>query len=427
MKYILFFAILFSNAVRATEPVPVGIDDVVKRVSQNNFKVYENAQRVYQAKLNIEKARGELLPKLNIWSLAKVIIDPLSIVDSITDVAPFLVPANWFRAEEVRLIYLAEKEGYRALWGNEVYAAKSLFTHYLMDQNLLVYTQSSILEMNKIHKIVQTREDFGGAKAGTAREIEIKILGLMEDEQNLLSLLRVEHDELSYLLGYEASTILSTNPIKLLDLEKLSPIQLKDYEFRMLSTSPERRQFDHFLSVLSEIKKEIEYSFLGGSTISRGVGGGVFDGLPEGGDLSFGTGSALKIVETQREVMSMQKRGVEEVLKRQLRLVAIQFNSDLGNYKNFKRRAELSRQSKNSILRRIQLGETVDVMELSEVLKNQIQAEAALLAVQYRAYTATDRLNRLIFAGDYALDTALDESLKEANREANKEIIEAQP
>ncbi|HPI39422.1 MAG TPA: hypothetical protein PLJ21_01375 [Pseudobdellovibrionaceae bacterium] len=408
-----FLAILLLQSVAfAGNQIQVSLSDVVKRVSENNYNVYENALKVYQAKINIEKARADMLPKLNIWGIAKIIIDPISVIDQVSDVAPFLVPTNWFRLEQVKLLYLAEKEGYRALWGNELNSAKSLYVHLLFDQNLLAHVQNSIEELQKIYRIALTRENFGGARPGTARDIEIKMLGLKEDEQNLITLLSIEHDQLSYALGYTSNIELFLDPVILPNLENATPIYVNDYEFRVLSSSPERRQFDHFLSALSQVKKEIEYSFLGSSNISRGVAGGIFDGLPSGTGLGFGNGSALKIIDAQRQLMQTQKLGIEEVLKRQLRAVAIQYNSDVTSFSNFKRRVELSRDARNSLLRRIQLGENIDVLELSDVSRNQIQAEAALLSVGYRTLNSLDRLNRLIFDGDYTLNPPLIDSLK---------------
>jgi len=412
MRYLIIFSLFLSLNSLAAEKQKIELPEVVKRVSTNNFKVYENALKVYQAKTNIEKARADLLPRLNIWSIAKAIVDPTSILDIVSDIAPFLVPANWFRLEEIKLLYLAEKEGYRALWGNEVHIAKSLYMHLVFDEKLLVHIQNSIVELEKIHRIVETRENFGGAKPGTARDIEIKLLGLHEDEQNLLLLIKLELDELSYALGYPSDTNLVLEPVAMPVFESLKPIQSKEYEFRVLSMSPERRQFDHFLSALSQVKKEIEYSFLGGSTMSRGVAGGIFDNLPSGNGLGFGNGAALKIVDAQKEIMKTQKLGVEETLKRQLRAVANQFNSDILNYSNFKRRVELSRESKNAIIRRVQLGENIDVLELSESSRNQIQAETALFAVQFRTLSSQDRFNRLIFSEDYSMSPPLIDSLK---------------
>lgn len=395
----------------AQEKKVIQISDVVERVSNNNYKVYENALKVYQAKSNIEKARADLLPRLNLWNIASIILNPTSIFDQITDIAPFLVPGNWFRLEEVKLLYLAEKEGYRALWGNEVHIAKTMYGHFLFDEELLKHVQLSIKELERIHLIVKTRETFGGAKPGTARDIEVKILGLQEDEQNLKVLLQLEHDEISYILGYNSNIDLSITPVPMIVVETLKTIDPKEYEFRLLSSSPERRQFEHFFSVLEQIKKEIQYAVMGVSNISRGVAGGIFDNIPIPNGLA-GKDAAMKIVDSQKELMKTQRIGVEETLKRQFRAVSTQYNSDISNFNNFKRKVQLSKDSKNSMIRRIQLGENVDVSELSEVSRNQIQAETSLLAVRYRFITSIDRIQRLIFDGDYTMSPPLIESLK---------------
>jgi hypothetical protein len=110
--------------------------------------------------------------------------------------------------------------------------------------------------------------------------------------------------------------------------------------------------------------------------------------------------------------MKTQKLGVEETLKRQLRAVAVQYNSDLTNYNNFKRRAVLAKESKDSIINRLKLGEDIDVIELSESSRNQIIAETALMTVHYRVLNATDRMQRLMFEGDYSMNPPLIDSLK---------------
>lgn len=412
MKKLILSILFLVSSVSHSANVQIRLSDVVDRISNENFNVYENALKVYQAKTNIEKARADLLPKLNLWNIAGMVLDPLSILDSITDVAPFLVPGNWFRLEEIKMLYLAEKEGYRALWGNEVNTAKAMYMHILLDQKLLQHVRLSITDLERVHRIIQTRETFGGAPPGSAREVEIRLLGLQEDKQNLENLLLQAHAELSYLLGYSSNDRITLTSVPMPDFEDLRPIDYREYEFRLISSSPERRQFDHFLSVLAQIKNEVKYSFLGVSQISRGVAGGTFDSLPIPDGLGFGQGAAMNIVDAQREIVLTQKRGIEETLKRQLYNMANVFNSDINNYGNFKRRVELSTQSKNSILERIALGENVNVLELSESSRNQIQAESALVAVQYRFLTSIDRLERLMFSGDYEKTAPLIESLK---------------
>lgn len=411
MKFVIYFFIFaFSVQSGATE---LKLEDLVKQVSEKNYLVYENALKVYQSRTDIDRVRGELLPKLNIWNIASALIDPLSLIGSINDIAPFLVPSNWFRLEEVKLLYLSEKEGYRALWGNELHSAKTLFLHTSFDMQLLEHVKNSIVELNEIHLIVKTREMLGGAEPGTARDIEIRILGLKEDEKNLNQLVNEELNALTYALGLP-SEVVQLAPVSPPDIKSLKPLDYSKYEFRLLANSPERRQFEHFFSVLKQIKKEIQYSFLGGSSISRGVAGGVFDDLPTSGALSFGNGPAMKIIDAQREIMLTQRTGIEETLKRQLKNLIYLFNSDISFFDNFSRRLQLTKESKTQLLRRIKMGEDVSMIALADASKNQIQAETSIYAVQFRVLSSMDRLDRLIFQNDYSLSPPLIDSLKGA-------------
>lgn len=415
MKSVIIPAFLFfSLSAVANEPQLLTLEGVVTQVGQSNFKVYENALKVYQAQTNIKKARADLLPKLNLWSIAGMILDPTSIVENIPDVAPFLVPGNWFRLEETKLLYLAEKEGYRALWGNEVFIAKTLYKNILFDERLLAHIRASITDLQRVHQIIKTREIFGGVPPGSAREVEIRILSLTEDEQNLQVLLAKEYDEFTYSLGLSTDQNVVLTSIDIPLIEKLNPIDPKEYEFKLLSSSPEKRQFDHFLSVLDQIKNEIKYSFLGVSEISQGTAGGVFDGFQTPSGVGLSTQYAITVVKAQKEAMKTQQRGIIETLKRQLRGVSTQYNLDLGNYANFKKRVVLSRESKEALIRRLQLGENIDVLQLTEASRNQIQAETAMYAVQYRVMGSMDRVQRLIFEGDYSMAPPLIESLKGA-------------
>ncbi len=397
-----FFLLLLTPLVALADAKVISLDELAKEISERNFTVYENALKVYQAKANVEKARADLLPKLSLWNIAKMAIDPTSIVDYVKDVAPFLVPANWFRLDQTKLLFLASKEGYRALWANEIHTAKALYHHLLFDSNLLAHVRSSIVELNRLQLIAETHEKFGGAPAGTARDIEIKILGLKDDEKNLMLLVNEEFSSLTYALGLRAGTEIELASIALPDLGEFQPLKYQNYVFRVLANSPERRQYDHFLSVLSKIEKEIAFSFLGGSSISRGVAGGVFDSLPTPDGLGFGQGPALNIVAAQREIMLTQKRGIEETVKRQLNLLVRSFNLDLAQFDNSKRRVFLTREARSQLLNRMQMGERINIAELAEVYRNGIQAETAMLIVQYRSLVSLDRLNRLIFAKDYA-------------------------
>jgi hypothetical protein len=120
----------------------------------------------------------------------------------------------------------------------------------------------------------------------------------------------------------------------------------------------------------------------------------------------------MKIIEAQKEIMLVQRTGIEETLKRQLKNLIYLFNSDISFFDNFSRRLELTKESKTHLLRRIKLGEDVSMIELAEASKNQIQAETSIFAVQFRVMASLDRLDRLVFQNDYSLQPPLIDSLK---------------
>lgn len=394
-----------SAATAATKQV--GTAEITKHMRDKNYKVREGALRVQQARVNIEKARTDLLPRLTIWTVAQFavnpteFVNPLNILDKITDIAPFLVPANWFRVEENVILAKAERQGYRALWGNELHTAKSLYYRILFDQKLLAHVQASSADLERARLIVQEQENLGGVRVGTARDLEIRVLGLKEDEESLRLLIYQEIMELSYVIGLKADVNVTLKSIEEPDVQSLPTLSIENNESRVLTQSPERKQYDHLLAALEYVKDEIEWSFFGVSTTSRGVAGGVFDAIPitEG---FFSSGSSIKIANAQGRLFKVQKTGVEEVLRRQLRTLVAQYNSDVRNFALYNRRSELARESNEALLRRAQLGESINAVEFSENMRNRIQAETNKFTVQARVLINKDRLDRMTFRGDYS-------------------------
>ncbi len=394
----------------------ITLDDVVQKISTENFNVYGNALRVYQAKEAIQVARMNLLPKLNLWNIAGVAVgvatgDYTSALGLVGDIAPFLVPANWFRVEASKVLYKAEKEGYRALWANELMTAKALYIHLLLDQSLYDHIKQSELELENLLVIVESREMLGGAPQGASRDIEVRLLALQEDLRSLEVLIGEEESLLSYMMGFEASVGIAPAQIPMPNFSALKPLDYEDFVFRAVDSSPEVRQFDYFLSASDSVRKEVVYSFLGTSSMSRGVAGGVFDGIPIQDGLGFGTPASMRIVSAQREILKTQRKGIEETVKRHLKLLVEQYNLDLDSYSNLKRRLALSVAANEQYYERLSLGEDVDMLDLIDASRNHIQADTSFFAVKYRFITNRDKLARLIFHGDYSKQPIVIESL----------------
>lgn len=395
-------AIVLFAANIAQAGVKLPIEEVVKRVGSENYVVLENAQRVYQAKERIQLARRNLLPKLNLWRIVGIPFDPKSAIGVIEDIAPFLVPNNWLRVKEEKLFSQAQKQSYRALWGNEVLTAKSLYFHALMDRTLLSSIQDNITSLETVYQIARTRETLGGQPEGLSKDVRVRILGLQEDRRNLEVVLREETSLVAFVSGLPGNTDVELTAVELPDLGTLDPLSYEDFEFRAMDSSPEIRQYQAMIKAAEIVKNERYFTFLGSSTLSRGLMGGVFDELPYQDGLGFGLGPSIRIAKAQKKILEIQEKAVTETVRRSLKVLVENYNLDLESSDNLMQRVKLTREISDRVQQRIRIGDPVDPIELMEASRNQIQAESAWLAVQYRFIMNEDRLARLIFHGDYA-------------------------
>jgi outer membrane protein TolC len=403
MRTVLLTALagLISSASVAAE-VMVTLPEVTQKVSQENFLILENANRVYQAKESVTFARMSLLPKLNIWKLAEFAYDPRSAVGLIEDIAPFLVPANWFKVQEQKHLYRAQREAYHALWANEIMTARNLYLQILHDQSLFDHVKLQKAGLEDVLEIVRARESLGGEDPSISKEIQVRVLSLLEDQRGLEVLIAEEKNLLSFVMGYKAEDSVSPSSVPFLNFSRLKPVDWSILSATAVERSPEVRQFHELLLAADKVKKSVYFSFLGASSMSQGVAGGIFDGVPVQNGLGFGLGASIKIAKSQKEILKLQANGVQETLKRHLKLVAAAYNLDLQHYANLKQRVDLASEILAQLQDRIRLGDSIPSLKLLEASRNQIQANTEFFGVQFRMLMNQERLARLMLQDAYS-------------------------
>ncbi len=387
--FILLLTLIKINFSYAT-PLSISFEDVAKKVSSQNYTIRENALQVYQAKEAIQVARGSLLPKLNFWKIAAISFEPIMALGMVEDVVPFLFPSRWIQVDEQKVLYLAQQESYRALWANEVMAAKAVYLNVLLDLSILDHIEENKRRFEAILEIAKARERLGGLKPGSAREVEIQILALEEDKRALSVLIAQELNSLSYILGLPSETDLTLSPLDLSGFETFEPLTYSDFEFRILDSSPELRQLEHMIDVASLLKKEVIFDFWG-----------------------LDTPASIRIAKAQKKALRIQKESTREKLKRELKFLVDHYNLDLRNYANAKRRSALTKISIDQYFERLRLGNNVEVNDLIESSRNHIQADTDFFRISYEFLRSEDKLARLIFHGDYDKKPATLEHLGE--------------
>lgn len=392
----------FQNGFAVEE---IKLEEVVDVVSERNYQVLESAEKVFQARAEISVARGNLLPKLNFWTIVKTIINPASLIETIlpgeSGIAPFLVPGNWFRLKESQILFDAEREAYRGVWANEVMNTKSLYLNLLLDQQLLNLVQSHTAEVENVYKVAKTRAALGGVSLEVVQELEIRWSKLTDDVESLRRLILLEYKSLSYALGIPFDEDIAIRDILIPDIKNLDPLNYADFEFRAIDSSPEKRQMDHFLRVVPYLKKEVKYSFFGNSSASRGVAGGVFDAISIPDGFGFGQGASRRIIEGKERILELQRTGVVEVIKRQLQSVISGYNFTIERYPNVERRMELAESRVTQFINRLQVGQNINLIELTDAYHRSAFEKMDLASLNYNFVVNRDKFDRLIFHGDY--------------------------
>ena len=334
MKVLLLVTLLQLSFI-ANAQKKISIDDISKHVKSANYVVLKDAQRVYQAKETINFSKRNLLPKLNFWNILKLPFDWTASIDIVQDIAPFLVPANWFRVKENKYLYLAQKEQYRAVWANEIMTAKLLYYNALKDISFREALEEQYNQIDSLVKIVEPRVVFGGTALQTLNFLKIRKLEIEDDLRVMDNVIHEETRAISFLVGIDQNTNVQLSPVKLPDIAKLKPLDIKQFYYRALGYSPEINQYGYISKALKYVKKEINFSFLGASSVARSAGMGAFDHIPIQDGLGFGRSSSLKITKSEGKILEINKTATKEFIKKNLYILVNNFNSYLKNIKKF--------------------------------------------------------------------------------------------
>lgn len=397
MKQILFIVILTFSSISFSQ---ISLENFSGQIKTKNYTVLEQAQKVYQAKENIEVARGELIPSLNIWKIAKLISNPFDL-GSWAEMAPFLSPSNWFRLEKNQITYAAEVHGYRALVANEVLNARILFVKVHQDQKTYQLIRSYKGELQRIYDIMKVKVDLGMEPPEVAREIQIRILALDEDAIRMRAYLADAKRALSFISGGSGDVELTPENLQAMDMKSGNKLPYDTVINEVVTRSPEIRQFDELLRIIPVIKKEIGFAVLGLTTASIGTTGGYFDNIPIPSGLGFATAPAMKIAQSQENILRLQRQAVLETLKKQTKSASDNMSAEIDLRPFISERQRLASQNAEQLWERFLLGEKINLVFLADTLHTKRMAETALLENEVQFRMQREKMDRLLIAGDY--------------------------
>jgi hypothetical protein len=390
--FIILF--IFLGGTKAHAKV-MTLNEITQAAAKRNLSIKEKLIETHQSQQTIWHNRVSLLPKLDLYSIINSGGTLSGLTGVVENIAPFLIPANWFRVDEAEISLTFQQKSYQALWGNELLETRSIYLTMISDINSHKIYDNYINELSKLQVLAETRDQFSN---------DDFILEVLLTEKNKAAEEQLTLKDIINQQFYTLSQMTQLDPRIPFDLDLNTKI---DSSWTFLDTntlisssqslSPEVRSFDDLILFLGQLKKEIKFSFFGSSSLSQGVAGGVFDDLPIDGGWGFSTKTALILAKSKEELLKTQQLGTKETLKRQI-LRSIDQNKILTEKENNLNQRIVHIHKQWEILNdRLQFGKEVDMKDLIENREELAQTEIALINLRNIRSQLNDKAHRMLW------------------------------
>jgi outer membrane protein TolC len=148
-------------ALRQADEVVLDDQNLAALLFDGNLAIHIATNRLHQAKAELNAARAELLPSLNLSALLLSAGQPQFAWAAVEAVVPFLIPGNWFGASQARDMFEAEKLALQIVEQNQYASAFSMISLWKNDLKLLAIMEEEFIEARSLRQRAQQAYDLG--------------------------------------------------------------------------------------------------------------------------------------------------------------------------------------------------------------------------------------------------------------------------
>ncbi len=304
------------SAMRQADEVVLDDRNLAALLFDGNVAIHIATNRLHLAKAELNAARAELLPSINLSALLMSAGQPQFAWAAVEAVVPFLIPGNWFGASQARDVFEAEKFALQIVEQNQYASAFSMISLWKNDLNLLAIMEDEFIEARSLRQRAQQAYDLGLITIDELNQVisvdqfaEISVAQVRE-------MLSREEASLRRAFGLKSGTTLRAaddsfdvpgTPSEAQRIDELVGIAMK--------RSPESLQLFQIEEAARKGRWKAAFAFMGGIGLSKQAEKGKFtssmESLSAGGgiQLSFGYFPALEI--TSRNIRELELRREE--------------------------------------------------------------------------------------------------------------------
>jgi multidrug efflux system outer membrane protein len=390
-----------------TEPTDVAVEinpeTLRNRILHSNVSLMIQANKVHQAKDQINIARGRLFPSINLGTLLLTGGGPTFALGAVEFLLPFLLPTRWFEFFQAKHLMRAEKVAYRILKVNMYASASSLYYQVLNDQDLKRILRVETDHLRKIQSLVESQYQAGISPIEDLERARAQRALAEINESKVQDLVIQEIATLRHLLAEKTTAEFTLQPT-VLPMTYAEELGQEKTETLALEKSLELEQMIHLRSSARLEKWKKIFGFLSKSTLSNSnpSAGMSFSNLIGGMGFNFGFDYFPSIRLTQHNLQELSLRA-EEVKYESNKTV----ETAMKQITEAMRRYDLARSAEVDATHVFQT--KLSLYELGvETLFSALESRALLRQAQVEALQATTQvnvlrvsLNRILLADEF--------------------------
>jgi len=339
---VLCFALITSPtfAYNTSKPFVLNQASLRSQVLNGNLEVLKALYSVHDAKDQVNIARANLLPSLNLGGMLNFSGGGF-ILSSIDILVPFLLPSNWHNYTSEKHLFEAEKISYNAIQANIYSSALSVYFTMVADRQIYAIYQQQYQDLQDVYEMQKKRAAVG----------LVPVSDVMQTQAQA-QMAGVKASQLAELSKQEVATIRKALNLSLETDIQLEPSEMTNspFEFESLQTtvdqanavSLERKQIKYMVQAAQSQKWSKLFTFLNGASVgSRGsTGNASFDNIQASGSMNLGFAQFPTYELNERRIQEIQLQ--DSMLQQENTRI---IESTIGSIQEAKNQFELSTQA----------------------------------------------------------------------------------
>jgi hypothetical protein len=366
-------------------------DQLRDRAIGRSFESRIEFERVLQARLAARVAHFNLLPNFTLNTIIGLAsLDTSSLVRSIGNLAPFLLPTRWMRARQASQQASAERHAWNAMKADAGSIAEGIALAILRDERSLAILASHRASVDGIREQVRGFERLGIVAEGASEDLTSLLDATDLSMQGLGTVVFQEKAALAMAAGFvNPRAIAALAPGRMADPEEAAPLDEVELSRIALLRSFELRQMDALIAQARSSRTQRIFGWIDPSG----------DGA---GSLGFGIADYVRIGSSQVAELELKRQQLQAVLLQKVAIAVAEARGAAASYRTARFDVELQERRLARLTGNLRLGISVSLVELVGAMQARMKSDLDVNGAEFGYRAARSRIDRLVLTGAYA-------------------------